>query len=525
MKFKFKDSLLFKVSITCFMFAVVLVLLIAQTVYTIQDTAYKTQSELSVREISSQLRRVLENDGVDFLDLFHYYQKHAEDMRIEYEGNYSQEIPDWRERRKVFDKEFSKYYGKGVLYQDIDFEDMPSELQRLFAEYEWLYCQKIFNDTVESYSISWAWLAVEEDDAPYSLSYLMDPLSEDLWVDGKLYRALGSSFSDGTRDSHAKLWDTLEGKTTSGFDIYDNQYGKTYACYERLVLEGEVIGVVGVEIEVDNVNFNIVRTTLFAVAIIGLLVFLFFGLLIFVIQFKYLRKIVMLGKLADEYAISKDLNVTGKIRELTSTQDEISTLAFRFSNMIESITNYIDEVRTTKSELADERERVETLEKKSTTDSLTGIRNRTAYDEVVKDLNWDIEEGDACFGIAMIDLNYLKRVNDMYGHDKGNIMIKKCCRLVCEVFKHSPVFRIGGDEFVVVLNEHDYDCIDDLQGELSSRMQEYEQDVSLNRWEKVSAAFGYALYDSKLDQNAESVFKRADKAMYNNKVAMKATRD
>jgi GGDEF domain-containing protein len=51
----------------------------------------------------------------------------------------------------------------------------------------------------------------------------------------------------------------------------------------------------------------------------------------------------------------------------------------------------------------------------------------------------------------MFDLNDLKHINDRYGHERGDEYIVNCCRLICQVFKHSPVFRIGGDEFVALL--------------------------------------------------------------------------
>ena len=164
------------------------------------------------------------------------------------------------------------------------------------------------------------------------------------------------------------------------------------------------------------------------------------------------------------------------------------------------------------------------LEKQSVTDALTGIRNRFAYEENIKDLDWDIEKGDANFGIAMIDLNFLKKVNDTYGHDKGNIMIQKCCRLVCTHFDHSPVFRIGGDEFAVILRGHDLEHVEEIRARMEEQMAEWAVDESLANWEKVSAAFGYAVYDPDRDANADAVFKHADKAMYARKVEMKAVR-
>ena len=225
-----------------------------------------------------------------------------------------------------------------------------------------------------------------------------------------------------------------------------------------------------------------------------------------------------------EYASSKDVAIAEKMAPIAKSRDEISSLAIQFSDMIRQIGDYIDQVISAQNALEKEKDNSRKLEKKSVTDALTGLRNRNGYDSAVKDLEWKIESGDAEFGIAMIDLNFLKRVNDTYGHDKGNVMIRKCSRMVCDIFKHSPVFRIGGDEFVVILQGHDYEHIDDLRREMEQQMNEWAKDDSLKNWEKVSAAFGYASFDPEQDNNADSVFKRADKAMYHNKKEMKAVR-
>ncbi|MBR1740406.1 MAG: hypothetical protein IJ733_00770, partial [Lachnospiraceae bacterium] len=188
MKIRLRDSLAFKFVALFTAFMVGILAVVAVATYTIQNTVYKQQMETIVRNVSLQLARFLESDGQDFLNLAHYYKDHAEDMRIEYEGNYSLKIPGWDSRKELFDSKYQKLYGFQVLNEDVKFEDMPLELQRLFAEYEWLYCQRIFNDAIDTYGLAYTYLAVPEEDAdqPYSLSYLMDPLSEDLVVDGKL---------------------------------------------------------------------------------------------------------------------------------------------------------------------------------------------------------------------------------------------------------------------------------------------------------------------------------------------------
>ena len=84
-------------------------------------------------------------------------------------------------------------------------------------------------------------------------------------------------------------------------------------------------------------------------------------------------------------------------------------------------------------------------------DELTHTKNKTAYHEMEKELQLLMDEGCQPFGIVVCDINGLKVINDTEGHKAGDDYIKASCMLVCRIFHHSPVFRIGGDEFVAVL--------------------------------------------------------------------------
>ena len=128
--------------------------------------------------------------------------------------------------------------------------------------------------------------------------------------------------------------------------------------------------------------------------------------------------------------------------------------------------------------------------------------------------------GVSAFGIAMIDLNDLKKINDTYGHDKGNLAIQQLCGLICNTFKHSPVFRIGGDEFAVVLEGHDLENAAALADSLVAEVKRRGADKSLDPWDRITA-IGYATYDPARDANVEAVFKRADETMYAVKKRMK----
>ena len=203
------------------------------------------------------------------------------------------------------------------------------------------------------------------------------------------------------------------------------------------------------------------------------------------------------------------------------TNDEIEDLHKSMVQMEKDLDSYIDNLVETRAKLDDTRLEADMLSDLAHRDALTGIRNKLAYDQEVMKLDSALAQGQTAFGIAIIDLNFLKETNDTYGHDSGNVSLKKVTRIVCDVFAHSPVFRIGGDEFVAVLRNHDYHEIKSLVADFNAIIAQRSEDDSLPPWERVSAAIGYALYDPAIDTGADSVFRRADQHMYEHKKQMK----
>ncbi len=150
-------------------------------------------------------------------------------------------------------------------------------------------------------------------------------------------------------------------------------------------------------------------------------------------------------------------------------------------------------------------------------DELTGIRNVIAYGEEVKRIDRDLKSGNTELGVALVDLRGLKKLNETCGTEKGDEAIKTLCFIVCHVFEHSPVFRLNGDQFVVILKNIDLQNIDFLLESFDEKLAGLAEDDSLKPWEKVSASIGVAFYDPEEDSGVESVFKRAEKAMYDSK--------
>ena len=222
------------------------------------------------------------------------------------------------------------------------------------------------------------------------------------------------------------------------------------------------------------------------------------------------RPLELLGR---DMKIISDGNID--YRPEVSRNDEIGDIVSGMNEML-------DRLNAVRSELALSQEQRDAMSHLARHDALTGIRNKMAFNEEVSALRQELAAGEQNFGFAMVDLNNLKTINDSFGHDKGDIMIRNICRIICTVFCHSPVFRIGGDEFVVLLKNDDYRNIAALTGEFTSMVEQSCSEPGLPPWEKSSAAIGYALYDPASDRSVDEVLERADREMYRNKVAMKS---
>lgn len=152
-------------------------------------------------------------------------------------------------------------------------------------------------------------------------------------------------------------------------------------------------------------------------------------------------------------------------------------------------------------------------------DELTGVKNKTAYLELEESAQGNIDNGMdyLTFGLVVCDANYLKKINDTLGHAAGDEYIKASARLLCDIFVHSPVFRVGGDEFVVFLRGNDYTMRNELMGKLRSRVLD-----NLKSKTGVILASGMSEYKPECDNLVSDIFERADKEMYEEKQRLKA---
>ena len=187
------------------------------------------------------------------------------------------------------------------------------------------------------------------------------------------------------------------------------------------------------------------------------------------------------------------------------TKDEVGTLADSFQQTVNHLQKYINYINSL-----------------AYRDALTGVKNKTAYQEAERRLEEQMRNGRPEFAVIVLDINNLKKINDHYGHDFGDMFIVDACRLICKSFPHSPVYRIGGDEFVVILEGADYANCTHLLESFHDAIEEYNRSDQQDK--HLSIARGIAVYNSVTDLVFSNVFKRADDAMYHNKADMKRKR-
>lgn len=206
----------------------------------------------------------------------------------------------------------------------------------------------------------------------------------------------------------------------------------------------------------------------------------------------------------------KELNTAAKkiaegdlsISLTQQTKDEVGTLSDSFQQTVNHLQKYINYINSL-----------------AYRDAMTGVKNKAAYQDAEHRLEEQMRQGRPEFAVVVLDINDLKRINDHFGHDFGDMMIIDACKLICKSFAHSPVYRVGGDEFAVILEGADYANYKQLLSNFQAAIEEYNRNSHEDS--QLSIARGIAIYNSETDLVFSNVFKRADSAMYQNKADMK----
>ncbi len=157
----------------------------------------------------------------------------------------------------------------------------------------------------------------------------------------------------------------------------------------------------------------------------------------------------------------------------------------------------------------------QSLVKLAYNDQLTGLLNRAKYNEIAEELG----ESDKNFGLVNIDLNGLKQVNDQYGHLIGDNLLKEFALVLKECYGSiGKCFRVGGDEFLVILEGNKVDEMNEATKKLEEAEKVHSKKLDLT----ISCAYGLATREECNMGTVGEVYRLSDKRMYAMKEKMKA---
>lgn len=355
------------------------------------------------------------------------------------------------------------------------------------------------------------------DGANDNFVYVLDAAPEDACPPGKvdeLYDENSGVKTDPELGFPAYITDTDQYRwlVTSGVALKD--------------ASGQVVGYAMVDLSMETVRSEHISYIfrLLMPLLLSLLLICVLGIII--VNRLLINPIKQLSSTASDYRKKESGgHYDGFSRLDIRTGDEIESLAESMKQMEYDLNDRINEILAAKGEALRSQHIAAEMTEIANKDSLTGVKNKTAYDSEAAALDEAIRKGEARFAIVMVDMNGLKETNDTYGHERGDEKIRAVCSVICKVFDHSPVFRIGGDEFVVVTKNSQYDEIESLIDVFNERIDKLATDKTLEPWQRISAAVGYARFEPERDDNSAAVFRRADEAMYERKREMKGTQE
>lgn len=196
---------------------------------------------------------------------------------------------------------------------------------------------------------------------------------------------------------------------------------------------------------------------------------------------------------------SGDLDVDIECR----SKDEIGVLANSFKETVKSLNGYI-----------------ECINKQAFTDAATGVGNKAAYADMVRKTEIVMKHNDAGFAVGVMDINYLKYYNDKLGHEYGDMLISDAANLIKKVFGQYNIFRIGGDEFAVIIQNPESGLCDKLKQAFKDELENFNNNSTAYEL-GLHIAIGMTEYEPHQDRVYMTVFNRADREMYIDKQEIK----
>ena len=315
------QSLSIKLGIIMLIFLLIILGSCGVLMYYNQMNSYHKQCEDNLRNVSEYLEKQIEEDGEDFVLYQNYYLDHYTevDIPVDAEGYVSY--------RTEYERLLQTYHPGKTLGVDIEFDELSDKVKQAFLIYRQLYWLETFEEARTSFGLSYVYYILPDSDTESDI-YILDGV-----IDGKRisradyikmtaehpdlfaafyhpqgeeaeYMYLGDQVPN-DRDEYDIKWSTWDsGKKQDGFQIWDNAYGKTYAYYTPVIVDGQKMGLIGAEIDIASVNIAILNSTLSQFLIIGIIFFTALLIMMIVFNQHFIRRITKLESNVVDYSKS-----------------------------------------------------------------------------------------------------------------------------------------------------------------------------------------------------------------------------
>ena len=385
-------------------------------IYSEQTSIHNARARETIKNVAKQIEYEIKADEDDFSDFVFYLIENRERINI------PADFGTWDNAKEEFDKAFEASYPDKIFGVDVSFSELSTELKDLYTIYNYEYYTNLFDSYEASFDLPYVYFVVPTGN-PEELAYVIDA-EVILRENDPSYIMLVDLCLD-THEDCPVLWKVWEqGKELNEWDEFDNDYGKTYSYYLPLYISSQKTGLICVDIGIDRVNSEILNSTF---RIVGLMATVMLtSIVVFALLFnrRVVARVTKLRGIIKSYAESKDPALADKIVSEVKSNDEISSLALYFADMIKQIDQHIKNISTISDELEIEKIKAETMNELANTDLLTGLKSRIAYTNREVKIDQLVIDGKInSYAVVLIDLNYLKQINDEYGHDKGDEII------------------------------------------------------------------------------------------------------
>ena len=377
-----------------------------------------------------------------------------------------------------------------IVESQIDIDDLGQCKETGVKSQKYVDLQLYLNDFIDRVGLMYLYIVVPVDEGLINVISATSQAERDAGEEDYELGYLEQGYSK------SELKHYLNSYNTDGISCFEenSDYGTYFtACKPLKNSSDEKVALLCADIDIKSLHKTIAQMMLLIGASVVGSIGVFSVVILLLIRKNVTGPLFALEKSARTFA--DEIKKSQSINEV-----EYEFPAVKTGNEVQSLAEAMRYVAISLKENAE----------KAETDALTGLKNMHAYIDAQSQINQSIESGTPTpFAIVVFDINNLKGVNDTLGHVAGDEYIRKGSKLICDTFKHSPVYRIGGDEFAVIAQGVDYENVDELMKEIKKRNEENALAG------EVTVACGMKKHEREID--VASVFKKADDLMYQDK--------